>query len=320
VSARDPGADRVRAIFIGSGGFGIGSLRRLSEHPLVKLVAVVTAPPRPTGRRQALTATPVETAARELGLAAVLSPPRLRDPDAVAEILALDPALVVLADYGRLVPPPLLAVPHGALNLHPSLLPRHRGATPIPAAILAGDSESGVTLFLMDAGLDTGPILAAERVALQAGVTAPELEARLASLAPDVLERTLRPWLRGDLTPMPQPRYGATLTRTLRREDGRLDPSRPAAELERAVRAYRPWPGTFLDLPIGRLGVVEADVAASQDGDAPGTLVPDDNGLALATADGRLRLVRVQPAGGREMSGAAFRRGRPGSVDLASTR
>ena len=156
----------------------------------------------------------------------------------------------MLADYGQIVPAALLDPPFGALNLHPSLLPRHRGASPIPAAIVAGDRETGVTLMRMDAGLDTGPIVAVERLPLAGSETAPELEARLADLAADLLARSLEPWLRGDLPATPQPEEGATLTRPLRREDGRLDPALPAADLERRVRAYLPWPGTFLE--VGR--------------------------------------------------------------------
>ena len=154
------GGSRVRTVFLGSGAFGIPALRRLAEHPEVELVGVVTAPPRLAGRRQVETPTEIEAAARILGLSPILTPERLRAPESVASVLGLGPGLAVLADYGQLVPPSLLDLPHGALNLHPSLLPRHRGATPIPAAILAGDAETGVSLMRMDEGLDTGPIVA----------------------------------------------------------------------------------------------------------------------------------------------------------------
>src|SRR6185369_3249143 len=172
----------VRTVFLGSGRFAQPILGRLAAHPAIDVVAVVTAPPRPVGRRQFETPTPVESTARELGLD-VLTPARLRDPAALADILGLEPALVVLADYGQIVPGELLDLPFGALNLHPSLLPRHRGATPIPAAILAGDRETGVSLMQMDAGLDTGPIVAVEHVSLAGDETAPALEARLAIIA-----------------------------------------------------------------------------------------------------------------------------------------
>jgi methionyl-tRNA formyltransferase len=224
-------------------------------------------------------------------------------------VLALAPDLVVLADYGQLVPAPLLDVPHGALNLHPSLLPRHRGASPIPATILAGDAETGVTLMRMDAGLDSGPLVAVERASLAGHETTPQLEERLATVAADLLARSLGPWLRGELMARPQPRGGVTTTRPLRRDDGRLDPAVPAADLERQVRAYQPWPGSWLETPVGRIVIWGAEAT---DGDGtPGALVADGDGLALVTANGRLRLLEVQPAGKNRMTGEAFRRGRP---------
>ncbi len=307
--ARD-GDRPVRTIFLGSGRFAQPTLGRLAAHASIEIVAVVTAPPRPIGRRQIKTRTPIHTQARELGLP-VTTPERLRDPASIGDLLGLDPELVVLADYGQIVPKELLDAPFGALNLHPSLLPRHRGATPIPGAILAGDTETGVTLIRMDAGVDTGPIVASERSTLGGDETAPALEARLAIAASGVLARALDPWLDGALPARPQPAEGATLTRPLHRSDGRLDPRSPAWLLERQVRAYLPWPGTFLETDGLRLVVLSGAVVPSDADDEPGRIVPDEAGLALATADGRLVLVDVQPAGGRPMSGEAFLRGRP---------
>ena len=305
-----PDDGRVRTVFLGSGAFAVPALRALASSPLVRLVAVVTAPPKQVGRKQVWTPTPVEAAARELGLEPVLTPPRLRHPDAIAAILALRPALAVLADYGQIVPPPLLDLPHGALNLHPSLLPRFRGASPIPAAILAGDAETAVTLMRMDAGLDTGPIVAQVRVPLDGAETAPELEARLAALGGSLLERSLEGWIAGTLRAVPQSDEGVVLTRPLRREDGRLDPALPATALERAVRAYRPWPGTFLELGGERLVVDAASVAPSAAGDVPGMLPREGRAPALATVDGRLVLEAVTPAGKRSMTGEDWLRGR----------
>jgi methionyl-tRNA formyltransferase len=278
----------VPTVFLGSGRFGAESLARLAGHPDVELVGAVTAPARPAGRGGRLTATPIEEAARSLGLTTVLSPLRLRSPE--------------------LVPPALLGLALGALNLHPSLLPRHRGASPIPATILAGDRETGVTLMRMDAGLDTGPTVAVQRVALTGRETAPELEDRLQVVAADLLERSIGPWIRGELVAVPQPGEGATLTRPLRREDGRLDPARPAADLERQIRAYQPWPGSWIELNAGRITVWRASVAG--DGGEPGTIERD----GLATTAGRLILEEVQPAGGKRMTWDAYLRGRPDVV------
>ena len=300
------GDGRVRTVFLGTGEFAVPTLRRLETHPDVALVGVVTAPPRPVGRHQRPEPSPVQRA----GAGPVLAPERLRDADAVAAILALEPALVVLADYGQIVPASLLDLPHGALNLHPSLLPRHRGASPIPATILAGDRATGVTLMRMDRGLDTGAIVAVDRIPLDGTETAPALERRLAELAADLIDRSLGPWLRGELPATPQPDAGAILTRPLRREDGRLDPSRPAAELERGVRAYVPWPGTFVDAGGERLVVTRATVAPSASGDEPGHLVRHDTRPALTTSDGRLVLDLVTPPGRRSMPAADWLRGR----------
>ena len=298
---------RARTVFIGSGGFGRETLWQLGEHPDVQLVGVVTAPPKPAGRGRRTGVTPIHEAARHLEVRPILTPSSLRD--AVGEVLALDPDIVVLADYGQIVPTALLDLRHGALNLHPSLLPRHRGATPIPATILAGDTETGVTLMRMDAGLDTGPIVAQARVPVAGDETTPLLEETLEVEAAGLLTRYLGPWLRGKISATPQPDDGATVTRPLRREDGRLDTRRPATELERQVRAYQPWPGSFVETDVGRLIVWRAEPEA---GATPaGTF--DEGGLG--TGDGtRLRLHEVQPAGGTRMRWDAFVRGRPAIV------
>jgi methionyl-tRNA formyltransferase len=310
VTGGPAGADRVRTVFLGSGAFAVPALRLLALDPAIALAGVVTAPPRPVGRRQVPTATPVGQAAAYLGLEPVLTPIRLRAPEAIAAVLELQPDLAVLADYGQIVPGPLLALPHGALNLHPSLLPRWRGASPIPATIRAGDPVTGVSLMRMDEGLDTGPVVAQQRVTLVGDETAPVLESRLADVAADLLVRSLGGWLDGTLPAVPQPVEGATLTRALRREDGRLDPGRSAAELERQVRAYLPWPGSFVEVDGERLVVTSASVAPSQPADVPGRLAASDGKPALVTAAGRLVLELVTPPGRRPMSGADYLRGR----------
>lgn len=322
------GDPRVRTVFLGSGAFAVPALRALVAHPDVDVVAVVTAPPRPSGRGLDPSPTPVAHAARELGVMAILVPARLRAAESIAAVLTLDPGLVVLADYGQIVPGALLETRHGALNLHPSLLPRHRGATPVPAAILAGDTETGVTLMRMDAGLDTGPIVAQVRHELDGTETAPALEVTLAIAAAALLADQLGPWLRGELEARPQPVEGATLTRPLRREDGRLDPTRDASVLERQVRAYLPWPGSFVDTPQGRLVIWSATVAgasgaaasahepapapgAPEQAPAPGSF--DFEGLIVGRGE-RLALYEVQPAGSTRMPWADYVRGRPAIV------
>jgi methionyl-tRNA formyltransferase len=309
VTHRPAGGDRVRTVYLGSGSFGSPALRRLVGHAAVEVVGVVTAPPRPVGRSREVTPTPIGVLAVELEVGVVLTPARLRAPESMEAILALHPGLAVLADYGQIVPPALLDLPHGALNLHPSALPRWRGAAPVQAVILAGDEATAVTLMRMDDGLDTGPVLATEPVPLTGDERAPELEVRLAEIGGALLDRCLGPWLRGDLAAVPQAAVGASLTRPLRREDGRLDPSEPVATLERQIRAYLPWPGSYIDLASGRLVVVEASVAPLVAGDETGRLTAHGDLPALVAVDGRLVLRRVTPPGRRTMTGAEWLRG-----------
>ena len=301
----------ARTVFLGSGQFAVPILDALVETPSVDVVGVVSAPDRPRGRLGDLTAVPVAGRARTLGLR-LLQPARVRTPESVAEIGQLRPDLGVLADYGQIIPPALLAIPaHGILNVHPSALPRHRGASPIAATIAAGDPTAAVTLIRMDAGLDTGPIVASVSWPLAGDETAPELEAEAARRGADLLIATLDDWLAGRRPPRPQAAEGVSLTRPLTREDGRLDPTRGAAALERQVRAYQPWPGTFVETGEGRLLVHAAVVAPAEPSDQPGRLEADSDGLALTTADGRLRLVDVQLAGRRRTDAPSLRRGAP---------
>lgn len=306
---------RARTVFFGSGTFGLAVLEAALDVASIDLVAVVSTPDRPAGRGRASVGTPVAARARELGLP-LLQPPRLRDADAVEAVATLRPEMGLLADYGQIVPARLVNVPpHGILNVHPSLLPRHRGASPIPGAILAGDPETGVTLMRMDAGLDTGPVIAAVRHGLDGRETTPQLEMTLAAMVPGLLRESVPAWLEGRIHAVAQDERLATLTRPLRRGDGRLDPARPAAELERQVRAFQPWPGSFVEAGGVRVIVWAARVLDGSDAStAPGTLVGRSHGLGLVTAGGVLELIEVQPAGGRRMSGAELVRGRPGLI------
>ena len=306
---------RTRTVFLGTGAFAVPVLSALAGHPDVDLISVITAPLRIGSRGKAAQA-PVAQWAAAHGVP-LLRPQRLRSDESVADIRALGPALLVLADYGQIVPATLLDLPrHGALNVHPSLLPRYRGATPIPAAILAGDAETGVTLMRMDAGLDTGPIVAQSRVTLTGTETAPELEELLALQAARLLTAELERWLTGAITAQRQPEAGVSLTKPLRREDGRLDPHKPAAQLERQVRAYQPWPGSFVETASGRLTIWRAQPGEARPAEVfPGTFVATSDGrLALAAEDALLVVDDVQAAGGKRMSSKELIRGRPGLV------
>jgi methionyl-tRNA formyltransferase len=307
-------ADRARTIFFGSGPFAVPILDALAADPRLDLVAVVTAPDRPAGRGKLLRPTPVALRAQATWVP-LLKPARLREPEAAGQLGALRPDLGVLADYGQIVPRAILDLPaRGILNIHPSLLPRHRGATPIAATIAAGDDRAGVTIIRMDDGIDTGPIVARQSWPLEGVERAPELEARAARAGAELLSRTIESWLAGTAPEIPQTPTGASVTRPFRRGDGRLDPDRPAVELERQVRALQPWPGSFLETPAGRLAVQDASVGDSVADDAPGALVAHGGRLALATSSGRLVLDRVQLAGRRAMSGDEFLRGQPALI------
>ena len=311
-TAADEGATAVRAVFFGSGSFAVPILDALVAMPGIRLDAVVSAPDRPVGRKAILTPTPVTARARDLGIP-MLQPSRVRTPESVAALRAVGPDLIVLADYGQLIPRELLDLPpRGFLNLHPSRLPRHRGAAPIPATILAGDAESAVTLIVVTDKMDAGPIVAVEPLEVRAGDTSVTLEERAAEVAATLLTRALPEWLAGRLEARPQPRDGVTMTRPLRRKDGLLDPTRSAVELERQVRAYQPWPGSYIEIAAGRLIVWQAGVAPRQPRDAQGELVATGrDGIGLVVSDGVLVLEEVQLAGKRRVSAAEFRRGHP---------
>lgn len=314
-------ADRpVRTVFLGSGAFALPVAEAVAGHPALDVVGVVSAPDRPAGRGQRVHAAPVVQWARDRGTV-LFQPLYLRDPGSQREVLDLGPGLLVVADYGQIVPAPLLdAPPYGALNVHPSLLPRHRGASPLAATILEGDMETGVTVFRMDAGLDTGPIVGQERTAVLPSETAPELTERLARLGAHLLSDLLELWIEGAIVPRPQADAGVTTTRRLRRADGRIDWSRDAVDLERQVRAYQPWPGSFAPTPLGTVVVWEAavrdattDAGGRQEGHPrePGTVVPADGGIGVVAGSGILELLEVQLAGRARMSGRDLRNGYP---------
>ncbi len=305
----------VRTIFFGSGGFAVPVLDALVAVAGVRVEAVVSAPDRPAGRKAVMTPTSVSVRAGQLGLE-VLKPERVRRPEAVQALRDVRPDLIVLADYGQLIPRVLLDLPaRGFLNLHPSALPRWRGAAPIAATILAGDTRSAVTLMVVTEEMDAGPIVATEPFEVRPEDTAVTLEARAAEAAVRLLDRALPEWLAGRLVARPQDEAGVTFTRPLRREDGLLNPGRQAAELERQVRAFQPWPGGYLETNLGRLIVWRSRVGPSEPGDVAGRLLAAGrDGLALATAADRLILEEVQLAGRKRGTSAELLRGHPGLV------
>ncbi len=301
----------TRVVFMGSASFSLPALRVLLEEGY-EVVAVVTTPDRPAGRSRRIRPGPVKAFALENGLP-LWQPETLRTPDTWERLRALSPQVIVVAAYGEILRPEVLALPpRGCLNLHPSLLPRWRGPSPVAAAILAGDRETGVTLMQMDAGMDSGPILAQEVLPLSGQERQGELSARLAEMGADLLRRTLPAWLAGKIAPQPQEEGRATYCRPLRREDGRVDWTRPAAHIERMVRAYDPWPGTYTFLHGRRLHIWRATARPETLPFPPGTAHLDGRRLLVTTGEGSLSLEEVQWEGKRRLPIREFLLGQRG--------
>ncbi len=309
---RSPSDPRV--VFMGTPDFAVPTLLRLLDETAV--VGVFTRPDRPSGRGRALRSSPVADVARAAGVP-LFQPRGLRRSADAAQALdtlsELAPDVVVVAAYGLILPEAALSAGHrGALNVHASILPRWRGAAPIQHAILAGDETTGITIMLMDEGLDTGPIVATEATHIGERETAGELTERLATLGADLLARTIGPWIAGGIEPPEQDHAAATLAPSLAKSDGQLVWTESAAVLARRIRGLSPWPGAFTFLPDGtRLKVHAARAEASPAEEMPGVVLEHGGAPAVGTMDGVLVLERVQASGGRAMDAADFVRGRP---------
>jgi len=274
------------------------------------IVAVVTQPDRRAKRGRKLEASPVKVVALTHDLP-VLQPPRLRQPNVVAELTALVPEAIVVAAFGQILPSEVLAIPpRGCLNVHASLLPRHRGAAPVAAAILAGEEETGVTIMLMDEGMDTGPILSQAACPIFPQDTRESLGARLAQLGAGLMMDTLPRWLAGAIEPRPQDHSQAAYCRIIAKQDGLIDWSQSAVEIWRRSRAYHPWPGAYTFWRGKLLKVLRAEALPQWSGEGePGRVMALDEGLAVATGEGALLLGEVQLAGKRALSAEDFARG-----------
>ncbi|MBN1217419.1 MAG: methionyl-tRNA formyltransferase [Anaerolineae bacterium] len=302
---------------MGTPDFAVPALSALISSAASKpweVVAVVTQPDRPRGRGKKLAAPPVKSVAQQAGIN-VLQPKTLRTQEAVAGLAVLKPDLIVVAAFGQILRRNVLDLPpHGCLNIHASLLPRWRGAAPVIAAIQAGDTQTGITLMLMDEGLDTGPIIAQRRIPITTSHTGGILTAELAELGATLLVETLPAWLARDITPQPQNDTLVTLAPRLKKEDGAIDWSQPAIAIERQVRAFDPWPGTFTEGPRGPFKVLAVEVAAAVSNSVqgePGTVFKYQRGVYVSTGQGSIRLVTVQPAGKKEMTAEAMLNGQP---------
>jgi methionyl-tRNA formyltransferase len=291
---------------MGSPEFALPSLERLAE--LYSVVGVVTQPDRPAGRGMTLTPPPVKRLADKLGIAAI-QPERLRVPEAWEQLQAWQPDLIVVTAFGQILRQNVLDLPRlGCINVHASLLPRWRGAAPIQAALLNGDDVTGVTIMRMDAGVDTGPMLAQAREAIRAEDTAATLGERLARLGAGLLVETLPGYLSGQIQPQAQDDSLATRASMLKKEEGQLDFSQPADRLAHKVQAFNPWPGTFFSWLNGILKVHRAHGVPGEGGEIGQHQVAGGY-PAVVCGDGWLVLDEVQPAGKKAMPGEVFLRG-----------
>ncbi|CAI8041824.1 Methionyl-tRNA formyltransferase [Geodia barretti] len=290
-------------------------LGRLLQMPDVDVLAAVTPPDRPRGRGRQPESPPVKDAASSLGIP-VLQPPTLRRESVQADLAALSPDVIVVAAYGRLLPSSVLQIPpHGCLNLHPSLLPRHRGPSPVATSILEGDETTGITLMLLDEGMDTGPLVAQREYALEGTETAGDLTDLLFNMGADLLAENLESWTRGELKAGAQDETAATVSSKLERTDGLADWMLPASTLVRQCRAFSPWPGLYTEWEGKTLKVLEAEPMGDlvPAGAGPGNVVGGASGqrLSVATGQGMLALNRVQLEGRRAVTSEEFLRGYP---------
>lgn len=306
----------LRVVFMGTPRFALPVLDALDASADVDICGVFTPPDRPGGRGGHPVSPPVKLHAQELGME-IHQPSTLRSKEVQDLFSSLAPDIIVVAAYGRFLPTPVLNLPPGGcLNLHPSLLPRHRGPSPVVTSILEGDPATGVSLMRLDEGMDTGPVIASRPYQMAGGETAEWLTEELFRMGSLLLMENLGPWVRGELTATPQIEGDATITRKVERGDGRADWSLSAQELDRRFRAYRPWPGLYAQWD-GKL-IKFLDVSAvSGDGDTelpPGTIVqiPGLIPLGVVTGAGVLELKTVQLEGRKSATAAEFLRGYPG--------
>lgn len=298
----------MRIVYMGTSEFAVPALERLArgEH---RVEAVYSGLDKPAGRGREVVPPPVKKRALELGIE-VRQTASLKSREVVAALEALRPDLIIVASFGLILPPQVLAIPpHGCINLHPSLLPRYRGPTPIPAAILSGDDVTGASIMLMDEGIDSGPVLAQRTVPIEPSDTTQSLTDKLAIISADLLMKILPLWLSRSLSPRPQRPEEATYTKMLDKDDGKIDWHLPAVELWRRVRAFYPWPTCFTEWNGKGMRILEALPQAGQLGE-PGRVLDLGCGeVGVQAGEGILKLVRVQLEGKKEMEIKEFVRG-----------
>jgi methionyl-tRNA formyltransferase len=300
----------LRTVFMGTPDFALQTLQGLIDAGC-KMVGVYTQPDRPKGRGKKLAPPPVKELAQTYDIP-VYQPLKLRQPEAVAELEALAPDLIVVVAYGQILPKSVLEIPaQGCINVHASLLPKYRGAAPINKAIIDGETETGITTMYMDVGLDTGDMLVKKTLAIGPEETAGELHDRLASLGRETMEETLRQLCAGSLQREVQDDAQSTYASMMKKEDGRIDWSRSALEIHNHVRGLNPWPGAYTTINGELLKLAETSPETAE-GDKPGSVIKaDKDGVCVACGSGSLRIHQLQLAGRKRLAAADFLRGCP---------
>ena len=304
----------LRILFMGTAELSCASLQGLAGEAKFQIAAVVTQPDRPKGRDLKPQPSPVKTLALRLGLP-VLQPERARDEKFIAELLALQPDLIIVVAYGQILPPAILDLPrHGCLNVHTSLLPKYRGAAPIQWAILEGESQTGVTIMKMDAGMDTGAILTQRCTPITPEDNGATLHDRLALLGAELLLATIPGYVAGEIVPRPQPAEGVTYAPKIKKTDGHIDWTLPARTIFNRWRAFTPWPGAYASWTTGAkahtLKIWAAQVM-EQSGPAGEVLPSTKDGVVVGCGEGSLRITELQREGGRRMTAGEFLAGHP---------
>lgn len=305
-----------KAIFFGTPDFAVPILEALTSLPFIELSLIVTQPDKPAGKHHTLTPPPVKVFAEKHALP-TSQPHGVRGKEFEAEIKKHNPDVILIVAYGEIIPKNLLAIPkHGWLNVHASLLPKYRGASPIQGALLAGEKETGITLMKLDAHLDTGPIIAQKQTAIEEEETSETLHNKLSKQGAVIINDALLPYLEGKIKPKAQPKKSPTPTTSIiKKQDGQIDWTQPAAAIERKVRAYTPWPGAFCFWDDKRLKIIEAVVTPLSKKLPQGKVWEYGSSIIIGTGQEGLQLQKIQLEGKKPMPMAEFFKGHPEFVD-----
>lgn len=304
--------EKAKAVFFGTSPFGVPALKWLSSN--AELLAIITTPDKPAGRKMELHPSPIKEWAMQNNVR-LLQPEKLKSVEFQNELRSLEAEIAVLASYGKIVPQEILDVfPKGIVNIHPSLLPKFRGATPVQSVIMSGDKTTGVTLMLMDKDLDHGPVIAQSECPISAEDTNESLHDKLAAESVKLLNYNFYKYLGGGIAPAPQDHSEATFTKLLSKDDGKIDWKKSAQDIERQVRALVPWPGTWTETPDGVLKIYSAVISDVKL--EPGRVETKGNKICIGTGSNALEIVQLQIAGGKRVSAPEFLRGFRGRLQL----